>query len=142
MILAFDRDTWIKKFQSTAYQAVFCNDPSDQDPSLFDYALIGIDEETDLPISYVTCKQLNAHTMFLEYGGVAPEYRNTPKSQSIFIEAIKYLQKAGAKIINFATTNDNVKMQILGLKAGFKCMGCYMDGSKLFLEYSLYQGEN
>jgi len=141
MILAFSREEWIKRFQAPAYQAAFAKDPSDMDPSLFDLAILGVDEETDKPISYMTCKQQSEHAIFIEYGGVFPDFRGSPKSQQFFNDGMTYLQKAGAKIINFATTNDNVKMQIMGLKAGFRCMGCYMDGSKLFLEYSLYQKE-
>lgn len=134
-VVTIDRETWLSKSYENAHKAVFGDEPVDMNESLFDAALLVIDEEADVPIIYTTVKQTTASQVFIEYGGSFPDYRGSPKVKPAFELLCNFLHEAGASRVSLATKNTNIPMQRLALSTGFTPWGMTFGKTGLFLEY-------
>jgi len=135
-VTLFSRQEWLEYFGNDAHFSVFKESVGDTlNKSFFDAAAVVFDNT--LPVIYTTVKQLSEDSVYLEFGGSFPEYRGSFKVLKAFKLLIETFKNSGALMVGFATKNDNVAMQKLGLGAGFLPCGFHTTKSGVFIEYTL-----
>lgn len=137
-VVNIDRKTWLEKYSKNAYMSVFGREDHDlQEASLFDAALMVMDEESNCPIIYTTIKQTTAKSVFIEFGGSFPDYRGTAKVKPAFEKLCAYLKEAGAEFVTLSTKNTNIAMNRLALSVGFIPSGMNFNKEGAFVDYVL-----
>lgn len=139
MILAqISRDIWLKDYAKNAHMSVFGEDYPEFDTTLFDYALLVIDKETDTPIIYNLIRIMNTKSVYIEYGGSFPPFRASLKVRKAFNFLLSELHKQGGiELVILMTMTTNVAMQKLALATGFLPFGLTQGRYGLCLEYRL-----
>lgn len=137
MILAqISHEEWMKDYAKDAHKSVFGDDFEDFDKTLFDYALLVIDKESNTPIVYMTVRVLNKKSVFIEYGGSFPAFRGNHKVRAALAFILDNMRdKLGIETVGFLTAQKNIKMQKMGLATGFLVTGLTMGRYGLCLEY-------
>lgn len=117
--------------------SVFGGDYPDYETTLFDYALIVIDEKTNTPMTYTLVRIVKTDTFYIEFGGSFPEHRSSPRIPKAFKFILEEMRKVGFKMCLLMTLTENAAMQKLALHCGFRVFGVTMGQAGLCLEYRL-----
>jgi len=99
-----------------------------------DYALIC--HEGSTPISYVTLRELDSETVYMQFGGAFPSAKGTLKSfksYEMFLDCLKQGYKRATTFIQ----NDNLVMLKFAMKAGFRIVGIRTFKGNILLEHLL-----
>lgn len=86
----------------------------------FDFALVAWEGVS--PIGYITCRETDCESIYISYGGVMPENRNSIESKVGMDALISYL-KESYKRANMLVENTNVFMLKKALNTGFIPVG-------------------
>lgn len=100
----------------------------------FDYALVIWDENR--PIGYITCRETDSESIYISYGGVLPESRNSLDSADGMKALIEYLKKH-YKRANMLVENNNVFMLKKALNSGFLPVGVTNYCNSIFVDLRL-----
>lgn len=100
----------------------------------FDYALVVWDGSR--PIGYITCRETDAESIYISYGGVMPEARKSDESKSGMLSLISYL-KQHYKRANMLVENTNVFMLKKALNSGFYPVGVTNYCNSIFVDLRL-----
>jgi hypothetical protein len=115
------RDKW-EAFRENAHKSVFKeNCPSGQ--KLVDFAVLAVETETDTPLTYVTCKELDDETVYWSYGGAFPETIGTTKTWSAYKVMTKKMADMGYRKILKRVKNTNHTMMKFALRMGYTVIG-------------------
>lgn len=101
-----------------------------------DFAIL-VHENHELA-AYVTCKEMNAHTVYCQFGGAFPGTKGTVKSALAFETGLKHLQLK-YQTLRFAVENDNYPMLKLAMLYKFKINGIRYHEKEILLEHTLCQ---
>lgn len=111
-----------------------------RDPEIekIDFALICLNEKQDY-LGFITCKEMDAESVYWQFGGAFEETKNTIRvlpAYRMFIEwcSGKY------KRITTRIENTNLAMIKLALKCGFLINGTWNFKNKIYLELCLEFG--
>ena len=85
-----------------------------------DFALVAWNDET--PVGYITCRETDSESVYIGYGGVFPESRNSQDSKIAMDAIIDELSKS-YKRANMLVENTNVFMLKKSLNTGFIPVG-------------------
>lgn len=99
-----------------------------------DFALLVIDLQTDMPVAYMTCQELDADTCSLKHGGAFPEIKGSHKSFPIYKEMINYLS-VGYKYLTTFVENTNTVYLKMALSVGLVPCGVKTIKSVTFVEF-------
>lgn len=100
-----------------------------------DYALLNV--VGDKPLNYCTVRELDAESVYWQYGGAFPNSKGTIHSARSYARNIKWSFEQGYKRITTYVKNTNTEMFRIQLKCGFRVIGMrYFDGD-LYLELIL-----
>lgn len=100
----------------------------------FDYALVVWDESR--PIGYITCRETDSESIYISYGGVWPESRNSLDSADGMRALLEYL-KQHYKRANMLVENNNVLMLKKSLNSGFLPVGVTNYCNSIFVDLRL-----
>lgn len=100
-----------------------------------DFAVLLVDE-TDTAQAWATCRELDAHTLYLQFGGALPEARGTPKSWECFRILLAWARQSYQRV-TFLVENSNLPMLKMGMKAGFRIVGVRNYKGSILLEHLL-----
>lgn len=98
----------------------------------YDFAL-GVLDENGLISGYVTCIELDAKTIYWQYGGIFPKYKGSVYSLRGFGQIIGWCREHYNRI-STKIENTNTAMLKLAIKMGFIVNGVHVFGGKVFLE--------
>jgi hypothetical protein len=100
--------------------------------SRIDFALVVFNENNDI-CGYATCLEMDKETVYLQHGGVFPNYS---KKHHVMFEYMRmvywlkeYYQRAFTRV-----ENTNIPYLKMALKAGFLIHGTYTFKGKIYLE--------
>lgn len=132
-----DKETWLKDFAGAAHKVVFGKiiDPS---ASRIDFALL-VTRGTEL-IGYAVCKEFDAGTLYLQYGGAFPGTKSTSVSLPAYLELVKWCRENYPRVTTLVQ-NDNFVYLKFAMKAGFKIIGIRTYGKSILLEHFMGEQE-
>lgn len=99
-----------------------------------DFALCVLSEQ-GVPLTYTTCREMDAETLYWQYGGSFPGTRGTIASFSNTLHLLEWAKQNGYKRVCFYVENDNQPMLKLAMKCGFKITGVRNYKSHILLEH-------
>lgn len=102
-----------------------------------DFALVALNEE--LPMGYITCRELDEQTLYWKFGASFPETKGTIKTLQICEGAAKW-SLARYNRVQVFIENENVAMLKLALRVGFRITGIRNFDSKILVEHTLLKG--
>lgn len=108
--------------------------PSDFDR--IDYALLGVDQEGDRAIGYITVKELDHESVYWQFGGALPPIRDTIWSYRLYQEMLRWTFDRYERVTTYIE-NDNAVYLKMAAKVGFKIIGCRTFKKKIYLEHLL-----
>jgi hypothetical protein len=114
----FPSDEW-KALAQNAHLACF---GEIRDPAMnrIDYALMAADDGT--PCAYMTCRELDSESVYMQYGGAFPGTKGTIKSLQSYAMFLRFLSekyKRGTTLIE----NTNHPMMKFAMKMGLNITG-------------------
>lgn len=87
-----------------------------------DFAIMTVDDETETPLCYVTVRELDAETVYFQYGGAYPSAKGTSKSYESYKQLIDWTRKRYKRATNLVV-NENIKMLQFCFAQGFRIIG-------------------
>lgn len=100
-----------------------------------DFAMLAANE-LNQPILYATCRELDAESLYWQYGGSFPRFRGQKVVYTAFCEMISWTKKY-YKRLSFLVENDNKAMLRLAMGGDFKIVGVRNFKNKVLLEHAL-----
>lgn len=97
----------------------------------FDFALVAWNGST--PIGYITCRETDAESVYIGFGGVVPESRNSIESKSGMEALISFLASQ-YKRANMLVENTNIFMLKKALNTGFLPVGIANYRGSIFVD--------
>ena len=131
-IAKLSAEEW-EKFGTEAHLICF-NEHLPAENNRIDFALLTFEE--DVPLAYTTCREFDAWTVYMQFGGAFPSAKGTMKSFRSYekiIESLKGEYKRATTLIE----NDNMPMLKFAMKAGFKIIGVRNYKGSILLEHLL-----
>lgn len=132
IVKKISKEIWAEKFAEEAHLAVF-KEVWPRDFERIDYALVTVDEADKL-VQYVTIREMDKESCYLQYGGSFEDFRNSIKSWRSYEVILDYLGKE-YKNVGFLIENSNFPMLKFAIKKEFVVCGLRHVNGKLFLEH-------
>lgn len=104
-----------------------------------DFALLFVDL-ADNAQAWATCREYDAHTLYVQFGGALPPARGTHKSAECFLALLQFA-RANYKRVTFLVENDNWAMLRMAMKSDFRVVGIRNYKGSILLEHLLEFGE-
>ena len=125
-------DQW-KKFAKRAHDEVFLQ-TKDPQKDRSDFAVLGLCNGA--PCGWSSFIELDADTLYIQYGGLFAHKRKTPYALSIYKKMHEWIddQKKWARVL-MCVANDNVPMLKVALSCGMKIVGTRTVGSEVMVEF-------
>jgi hypothetical protein len=101
-----------------------------------DYALLAVCERDDKPTGYVTCRELDADSVYWQFGGAMPGAKETVKSFRTY-EAFVGWHRSHYKRVSTFIENENTPMLKMAMKVGFRVVGIRNFKGSILLEHLL-----
>lgn len=118
-VVQLSREQWAKHSE-LAHLIVF-NKRKPASMDRIDFALVA--QKDDALISYVTCREHDAETLYWQFGGAFPGTKNTSLSFQAYQMGINWCKEKGYKRVTTAVENTNIVMLKFALKVGFLIVG-------------------
>lgn len=99
-----------------------------------DFALV-VEGEDGQMLQYVTCRELDASSLYWQYGGSFPGTKDTILSWRAFQALLRWVKEYGFKRISFYVENTNTPMLKLAMKGGFHITGVRNFQGAVLLEH-------
>lgn len=97
-----------------------------------DYALILVDDKNEIA-AFITCKEMDSETVYWQYGGAMPQYKETIYSVKGY-ELLLNWARDHYNRIHTRIENRNLPMLRMALKLGFLVTGTMTFKNKIYLE--------
>lgn len=123
---------WIN-FGPEAHLICF-NEKRDAQDDRIDFALIAANDQ---PLAYMTCRELDAKTVYLQYGGAFPSAKDSVLSFRAYTAMLKALKDAGYLIAGTYIENKNKVMLKFAMKAGWFITGVRTFDGSVMLEHQM-----
>lgn len=119
-VLKYEKIKW-DQFSEDAHKIAFGTiKPVSQDR--LDFALIVINEDQNVPMGYVTCRELDSDTVYWQFGGAMPGTKNTKNSWEAYKALVDWCELKYKRITTLIE-NDNLVMLKMAMKVGFRISG-------------------
>lgn len=97
-----------------------------------DYVLL-VEEGTGQPSGYCTVRELDAESVYWQYGGAFPGTHSSSKAVECYGSLIDWTRTRYARISTLVE-NSNVRYLKLAMHYGFRVIGCRTFQGKIYLE--------
>lgn len=122
-----------KEFSERAHLITFGkHKPAEWDR--IDFALVVRNDENLM--GYVTCREIDAHTVYWQFGGAFPGTKSTSMSWIGYQAFVEYC-KVRYKRISTLIENTNLVMLKMAMKVGYRIVGIRFFGGDILLEHLL-----
>jgi hypothetical protein len=125
------------KYSQDAHLVCF-DEMRSPDFNRIDFALTSVLDS--VPQSYMTCRELDAETVYLQYGGAFPSAKGTVRSFSGYKQMISELSISYTR----ATTliqNQNTAMLKFAMAVGFRIIGVRTFKNEIYVEHLMEFGD-
>lgn len=112
---------WVEQYSENAHKIAF-NRSKPAHWDRIDFALLAVNEVDNVPMGYITCREHDHETIYIQFGGAMPGTKGSGKSQIVFDLMLDHLYSL-YKRVTFLVENDNFAMLKLAMNAGFKIIG-------------------
>lgn len=131
-VVALSPDEW-QQMSAEAHLVCF---GERRDPSMdrIDLVLMAVDEE---PLAYMTIRELDSETAYLQYGGAFPSAKGTTTSFRSYMAMLEHLKMAGYKRAGTYIENTNKPMLKFAMKAGWTITGLRTFEGSVLLEHQM-----
>lgn len=129
-----DKSDWLRLAESA--HAIAFNDFRPADFDRIDFALIVEHEETFEPLGYMVCREHDAKTLYLQFGGAFRGARSTSLSYKGYVCALDWCKARYERIIT-KIDNKNSVMLKFAAKAGFLIVGVNNYNGTILLEHQM-----
>lgn len=138
-IMQLDPDQW-SVFSEDAHRASFSEfRPAYMDR--IDYALLAHDPDVKGPLAYVTIRELDADSVYWQYGAAFPTIAKGIHVVGIYQRFVDYMRESYKRITTLVE-NTNVAYLRLAMKVGFRIIGVRMFKGTILVELLLdFEGE-
>ncbi len=109
-------------FSEDAFRTVF-KAPHNKALDRITFALVGVDEDTDLPVGYLTARELNGEDLCWEYGGAFPDIAESIEVYRGYCLFAERCREMGYARILQVVENTNHRYLKLSMKLGFNIVG-------------------
>jgi hypothetical protein len=123
-------DEW-KQYSEKAHLICFAENRS-ADMNRIDFALVA--ELNGVPQTYMTCREVDAETVYMQYGGAFPSAKGTVNSFRGYQAMLKQL----STVYKYGTTlieNTNTPMLRFAMQAGLRIIGVRNFKNTILLEH-------
>ena len=135
-VLKYDKLQW-EKVAEQIHNIVF-DEYRPSSLNRIDFALVAW-KDVD-PIGYVTCRETDSESIYISFGGVMPENRNSENSKAGMEVILSYL-KEHYKRANMLVENTNIFMLKKALNIGFLPVGIANYRGSIFVDLRYEWGE-
>ena len=135
-IHAIPKDHWVVLSES-AHKAVF-GEIRPADKNRVDFSLLATDEN-DTPLGYIAVQEVDAETVYWQFGGSFESMRGTILSYQACVCALEWT-KSRYKRVWLRVRNDNLPMLKLAMKTGFRIVGVKNCQGQILVEHELEFG--
>jgi hypothetical protein len=87
-----------------------------------DFAVLAVDELTETPMGYATCREHDVNTLYLQFGGTFPGTLGTAKSFRAYTSLIEWCRSRYERVTTFIE-NSNLVMLKMAMRVGFRIQG-------------------
>lgn len=126
-----------KIFSEFAHRIAFgeIRDPEDE---RIDFALLGSMESSggNIPVGYITCRELSARDLYWQFGGAFPPIEKTIWVCRCYEKAIQWCQGKYESVSAYVENTNGVMLK-MALKWGFKIVGVKHVFSKTYVELQM-----
>lgn len=126
-------ENW-KDFSRHAHVICFLEERKPEEDRI-DYALLAV--ESDVPLGFVTVRDLDKYTSYWQHGGTFPGTRGSTKVLRVMQAFIEEAKSRGYERIGFRVLNTNRAMLKLAFHLNFLVIGVRMFGGEIYLEHML-----
>lgn len=137
-IQKLDAKVWFH-FSEHAHRACF-NEIKPKDWDRIDYALLAVNDAED-PIGYMTCRELDAHSVYWQYGGAFKPIEKTIYPVKVYDAFINWHRGKYERVGTYIE-NTNRAMLKMAARSGFLITGVRSYQGKILLEHLLEFKEN
>lgn len=128
---------WVRDFSENAHKIVFGKlKPAEWDR--IDFALL-VSKDKNM-VGYGTCREFDAKTLYLQYGGAFRGSASTSLSLPAYLAFVEWCQQRYENITTLVENNNFVYLKF-AMKAGFKIIGVRNYQGIILLEHHL-EGKN
>lgn len=117
-----------------AHLVVF-NEKKNAENDRIDFALV-CENEHEIPMGYVTCRETDAHTLYWQYGGMFPDTKGSIKSLGVTKKFLEWC-KERYKRVYFQVENTNAPMLKMAIACGFVIIGVRNYKGSILVEHIL-----
>lgn len=117
-IVRYDKTQW--DLVSEGIHAVIFGEIRPASLNRYDFTLSVWDEST--PVGYISFRETDSESVYISYGGIMPESRNSEKSKKAFLLILEQIRET-YKRANMLVENTNIFMLKKALNAGFIPVG-------------------
>lgn len=82
---------------------------------------------------YFTCLEMDSETVYIQYGGVFPNFEKTVHVVPGYLKMLSFL-RANYKRASTKIDSKNIPMLKMALQAGFEIVGTSLHDNKLFID--------
>jgi RimJ/RimL family protein N-acetyltransferase len=126
-------ENW-RDLSRSAYLVCFNSDRKPEDDRI-DYALFAVRGE--MPLGFVTVRDLDRTTGYWQYGGTFPGTVGTTAVLPVMREFIAEMKERGYERVSFRVRNTNRPMLKLAFHLGFSIVGVRVVKDEVYLEHVL-----
>jgi len=124
---------WVEQYSENAHKIAFAkHKPAAWDR--IDFALLAVNETDNQIMGYLTCREHDHETIYLQFGGAMPGTKGSGRTQLAFGVMLDHLFSL-YKRVTFLVENDNFAMLKLAMNAGFKVIGIRNYHGTVLLEH-------
>ncbi len=106
----------------------------------FDFALLLVNDAEDIPVAYVTCKELDDDTLYWQFGGPLPSLQGIHIFR-VFAELVGWTLSRYERATMFIE-NENVPALRMAMAAGFRISGVRFYAGEILCELFLERKES
>lgn len=131
-VVKISKEKW-QEFSERAHLIVF-NEIRKPDMERLDFALL-VESSAGIPMQYATCRELDSHSLYLQYGGSFPGTKGSIQSLRCLEKILDWACFAGYERVSFLVENTNEAMLKLAMRCGFLIVGIRNFKGLILLEH-------
>jgi len=126
-------EVW-SEFSEGSHFAIF-NEYKDHKRETIQKAILALNPKDD-PVGYVTTIEMDAGTIYWQYGGIFNDFRNRDFGEAVVNTGLNLCRQQYDRV-TFRVENTNAAMIKTALKCGFLIDGVRIFNQKTYLEHTL-----
>lgn len=126
------KEDW-QRLSETAHEICF----AEKKPAAWDridFALLAVEDL--VPIGYITCREIDAHTLYWQFGGAFPGTKDTIKSFSAYQAMVRYASERYKRVATYIENTNRVMLKMAG-RCGFLITGIRVFDGDILVEHCL-----